>query len=260
MHARLYIYTHSFTHTHNNNCRKNIIKQQIKTYLFIKTFNTQSNPSMQLSPNSNSDPCSLLRSPEFQETATSHSDEEVILAASRPKKRAAGRKKFKETRHPVYRGVRLRNSNKWVCELREPRHQKRVWLGTYPTPEMAARAHDVAALALRGPGACLNFADSAWRLPVPPSSDAKELRKAAAAAAEAFRPGTGEHGPRSVDTAGDDGGDMAAFFGMYGSCERSGVAALAEEVLMSPPPYLGWRFSWDDVESDAELDLELWSF
>ncbi|CAL0300728.1 unnamed protein product [Lupinus luteus] len=42
-------------------------------------------------------------------------DEEVLLAASHPKKRA-GRKKFNETRHPVYRGVRRRNSGKWVCE------------------------------------------------------------------------------------------------------------------------------------------------
>ncbi|KAK4752186.1 hypothetical protein SAY87_020984 [Trapa incisa] len=40
------------------------------------------------------------------------SDEEVILlASSRPKKRA-GRRVFKETRHPVYRGVRRRNKDK----------------------------------------------------------------------------------------------------------------------------------------------------
>ena len=120
-------------------------------------------------------------------SGTSQSDEEVILAASRPKKRA-GRRVFKETRHPVYRGVRRRNNDKWVCELREPGTQTRIWLGTYPTPEMAARAHDVAALALRGKSACLNFADSAWRLPAPASTDAKDIRRAAAEAAEAFRP------------------------------------------------------------------------
>lgn len=218
---------------------------------------------MQFSPNSNSsDPCPLSRTPEFQEVTTWNSDEEVMLAASYPKRRA-GRKKFKETRHPVYRGVRLRNSDKWVCELREPRHQKRIWLGTYPTPDMAARAHDLAALALKGSSACLNFADSVWRLPVPSSTDAKELRKAATAAAEAFRPGGVEESraePRSEDMVDDCGTAAAAFSEMYDICGASGMAGLAEAVLMSPPPLLGWRFSWDEVESEAEVDLELWSF
>jgi EREBP-like factor len=110
---------------------------------------------------------------------------EVRLAASNPKKRA-GRKIFKETRHPVYRGVRKRNLDKWVCEMREPNKKTRIWLGTFPTAEMAARAHDVAAMALRGRYACLNFADSVWRLPTPASAETKDIQRAAAEAAEAF--------------------------------------------------------------------------
>ncbi|PIN19909.1 hypothetical protein CDL12_07401 [Handroanthus impetiginosus] len=215
------------------------------------------------SPTSNSDPYSFqIPSRDFSETtsstgrARSHSDEEaVILAASRPKKRA-GRKKFKETRHPVYRGVRRRDSNKWVCELREPIKQKRIWLGTYPNPEMAARAHDVAALALRGQMACLNFADSVWRLPIPASTDAKDLRKAAVEAAEAFRPTAGGEEVEQEERNEDNEGEKEAFLEGY---EDFSVEGLADGVLLSPPPCWGRsNFSWDEVESDAEV--ELWSF
>ncbi|XLU46961.1 dehydration-responsive element-binding protein 1B-like [Arachis ipaensis] len=79
-------------------------------------------------------------------------------------KRKAGRKKFQETRHPIYKGVRQRNG-KWVCELRQPNNKTRVWLGTFSHPQMAAIAHDVAALAFRGENASLNFPQSAASLP-----------------------------------------------------------------------------------------------
>ncbi|XP_078173179.1 dehydration-responsive element-binding protein 1A-like [Carex rostrata] len=107
---------------------------------------------------------------------------------SAPPKKPSGRTKYIETRHPVYRGVRRRGTlNRWVCEVRNPNNKLRIWLGTFPTAEMAARAHDVAVMALRGRSACLNFADSAWLINIPPSfSSVQEMKQAAAEVAEAL--------------------------------------------------------------------------
>ncbi|THU73819.1 hypothetical protein C4D60_Mb04t26870 [Musa balbisiana] len=194
-----------------------------------------------------------------------------------PPKRPAGRTKFRETRHPVYRGVRQRGAaGRWVCEIREPNKKSRIWVGTFPTADMAARAHDVAAMMLRGRSACLNFADSAWRLSVPPSfSGPRDIARAAAEAAEAFRPlsdsnSDAKEGKTSAtassaaattstmspeeDTGGGDAIDAMAYDDMdlgYGY-----YSGMAEGLLLVEPPPNG-GCNWDDVDGGA--DVPLWS-
>lgn len=84
-----------------------------------------------------------------------------------------------------YKGVRMREPGKWVTEINDVETKKRIWLGSFETEEMAARAYDSAVVSLKGRNAAgLNFPDSLpqfWSQSRAP----KDIQAAAAQAAAA---------------------------------------------------------------------------
>ncbi|RWV78616.1 hypothetical protein GW17_00060383 [Ensete ventricosum] len=225
---------------------------------------------------------------EFEESSSSSSSSSysccssISTASGAPitlRKRKAGRKKFRETRHPVYHGVRERNGGRWVCEVREPRKQSRIWLGTFRAPEMAALAHDAAAITLRGESARLNFPDLAGTLPHARSLAPEDVRQAATEAVEMFRPS--KPTPAPLPAVSDAGGSQGREERQENEAAKGAAAPpvvvfvdeeelfnmpelmedMARGLLLTPPALQLRGFDWDiAVEEEQEIDLSpLWN-
>ncbi|XP_043712540.1 pathogenesis-related genes transcriptional activator PTI6-like [Telopea speciosissima] len=83
--------------------------------------------------------------------------QEIVIDVPTTKKRRMQLKDGYETHRKRFRGVRRRQWGRWAAEIRDPTRQKRLWLGTFDTPEEAATVYNNAAIRLKGADAITNF-------------------------------------------------------------------------------------------------------
>jgi hypothetical protein len=107
-------------------------------------------------------------------------------------------KRGSKKRDSAFHGVRKRTWGRYVSEIRLPGQKTRIWLGSFESAEMAARAYDSAAYFLKGSSASLNFPKDVEFLPRPISSARRDIQLAAAKAAH--QPSRSRHQQEDVPT------------------------------------------------------------
>ncbi|KAK9995210.1 hypothetical protein SO802_024913 [Lithocarpus litseifolius] len=153
-----------------------------------------------------------------------------------------------------FRGVRKRRWGRYVSEIRLPGQKTRIWLGSFGSAEMAARAYDSAALFLKGNLACLNFPDMAHSLPRPESSSRRDIQSAAAKAA---LPLSENNGSASASSSEEDfwcGFDFDFDFD-FDLCTGSSFQQVNNATAEAPPLFMMSPLRFDSVDLSQPQDL-----
>ncbi|KAG6476732.1 ethylene-responsive transcription factor ERF017-like [Zingiber officinale] len=167
-----------------------------------------------------------------------------------------------------YKGVRLRKWGKWVAEVRFPNSRKRLWLGSFPSPDMAARAYDAAMLCLRGPDEkhYFNFPDKLPDIVAPEWLSRLEIKdKAVRYAREGAR---GSQASPAMERGDSGGGGEEAAEKDGGGEGNSGINdVLPPEFIYGDHLALDWSVAdqdyWSDGgDNDGDIlgSIQLWSF
>ncbi|XP_057739418.1 ethylene-responsive transcription factor ERF017-like [Arachis stenosperma] len=162
----------------------------------------------------------------------------------------------------VYKGVRKRKWGKWVSEIRLPNSRERIWLGSYDSPEKAARAFDAALYCLRGCRANFNFPDTPFNLSTSAvhhhSLTHQEIQEIAASFAHSQDPHHDDHQQEQPNSNDNDSSSV-------GLLESKADAAVVSQGQVDNNMMMDWTFLKDlggscsadcggALYSDDELD------